>query len=90
MDLGLLPEFMFLVPADIPKCVWNSPIMMAGVMQDIWWIFAFLEKQLDATSGALGIWNDTKGFGKLYWALWLGIHLRLRLHMPMYTHLQVN
>lgn len=41
-------------------------------------------------SDALGIWNDTKRFGQLYWALELGIHLRLRLHMPVYTHLHVN
>lgn len=35
MDLGLLPEFMFLVPVNMPKCVWNIPMAMAGVMQDI-------------------------------------------------------
>ena len=34
MGLGQLPEFMFLEPADMPKCVWNIPIMMARVTQD--------------------------------------------------------
>lgn len=49
MDLGHLPEFMLLVPAGAPKCIWNTHLM-AGVRQNVEQTFAFPDKQLDAMS----------------------------------------
>lgn len=47
MDLGHQPEFIPLVAAGTPRCIWGIH-MVAGVMQDVEQIFAFPDKQLDA------------------------------------------